>query len=485
MARLLMNMSWLTWLTKKYDVFFAVDEIRQSKRLQAVFLASWFICFFDLEKRSTYPGIKNHEICWAFFENCKHYFPFETLPNSYNYMIWNGLILTLLFAAVWAAIQVRWSLAHFFLGLVLIWKFCLNFIFINSHQTNFELLHLIPSFILLFSKNKLFSLRITWALACLFAARVKLNEGWILGSYFTSLRLGLPLIPKPLIPIVTNAVILGEIILSYGLIAKNDRVRKISLSTWLGFHLYSATFVGFYYPVRCLLFLGTIFAFPQNDSSFAKSESKRMSLRSWVAIGLIVFINFLPSVVSKDPNLSTEGLDYGFFMINSNYQCLSSVTTLNSSGAAIKNWKSGSTAAMNRCFVIDTFQAIKRQCAQLGPGQKITWSFLQSQNGGPFYEIISEPDACALTFNAFAPNSWIRTPTEQLIRGYPEKNSALSVNQIPEIKSLPFELNSNSVLKDHYNLLLLFYKVVWGFIFFLMICAGIKIKLPLSRIIKK
>lgn len=480
-----MKMSWLIWLTKKYNSLFAVDEIRQSKRLQAVFLASWFICLFDLEKRSTNPSFKKYATCWAYFENCKDYFPFETLPNSHNYLILNGLILTLLFAAIWSSIQARWGSAHFFLGLVLIWKFCLNFIVINSHQTNFELLHLIPSFVLLFCRNKLFSLRITWALACLFAARVKLNEGWILGSYFTSLRLGLPLIPKPLIPIVTNAVILGETILSYGLIAKNNRVRQISLSSWLCFHLYSATFVGFYYPVRCLIFLGTIFAFPQYDSSFAKSESKQMSLRSWVAIGLIVFINFLPSLVSKDPNLSTEGLDYGFFMINSNYQCLNSVTTLNSAGAVIKNRKSGSTAAMNRCFVIDTFQAIKRQCTHLGPGQTITWSFLQSQNGGPFYEIISEPDACALTFNAFTPNSWIRIPADQLIRGYPEKNSTLAPNHIPEIKALPFELSSSSVFKDNYNFLLLLYKIVWGLMFFLMICAGIKIKLPLLRIIKK
>jgi hypothetical protein len=452
---------------EKYFALFSLSELRDSRRLQAVFAASWFLAIFDLVRVSSPPDSLNDLVCWSYLPNCRELFNFAGLSQSYAYPVWNAVLLALLVIAMAALVSRRWVAAHASLSVVILWKFLLAFVLVNAHTTNFELFHLIPSFVLLFARNKLASMRYAWALAYLFCARVKLDDGWILGTYFSSTKLGLPLIPESLIPLATNLVIAGEILFSVGLIWPNRKAQRTSFWAWTLFHLYSTTLVGFFYPVRCLAFLWTLFAFPRQEES-APAPSW-LGLRTTLMVAVLCFVNFLPSWISPNSSATFEGLDYGFFMINSNYQCLHQVRAVGKDGSTGTSWSAGSTNPMTRCYPQDVLQRIQRDCEAAAKGSHTLWTFAESRNGGPFYELIHEEDACKLEYQAFTRNPWIHLPAEAPIVGYPEKNSFTGGEPMPVIHPQPVLEEAPSFLRAAFAPLKSLYAMAWalGFIFFL------------------
>jgi len=469
-----MKTNWLPKLSSWYSNFFAVGEIAASLRLQCVFAVSWFICILDLQKvdRSFLDRYKTAH-CWVYLSDCSQSYRGFSLPQSYDYPLFMTAIFALLAFAAWAAISKKWSKAHAALSIVILWKFIFSFILVNAHTTNFELFHLIPSFILLFTRNKLRGLKYTWALASLFAARVKFDQGWILGTYFSSMTLGLPLVPRILIPFATNIVIFFEILCSVWLLSRNQKIRKFSFWSWTLFHIYSAIIVGYFYPIRCLGFLWAIFAFekPQETAVPAKVF---MGLRTLVISSVIVLINVLPSFISKDVFSTFEGLDYGFYMINSNYQCQHNVTLLGADGKVVRHIDFGTTSPMDRCFPQDILPKIKKDCAKLGTDGRASWVFLESRNGGPFYRVIDEANACQLDYKPFAHNDWIHLPEESRLVGYPDKNIMYQFPdefQMPNIHPQPVSIESaeEKNLRANELYLKIFYEVLWGIQFLTMI----------------
>lgn len=463
-------------IAAKYSQFFAVDEIAQSLRLQCVFAVVWFISIFDLMNVAKGPPFsrQGEMNCWSFWSQCSDVYTFKTFPESYGYSLWMTLIFALLAVTAWNAVQKKWVRAHFFLSLVIVWKFVLMFILLNSHKTNFELFHLIPSFVLLFTRNKLRGLKFTWALAYLFAARVKFDQSWILGDYFSSLSLGLPWMPDALIPLTTNAVIIFEIICSVGLFSNNKYLRNFSFWAWSAFHIYSVTIVGFYYPTRCMGFLWSIFGFPGLDKKTVEPPGKRFGFCTVVISMAIIAMNIVPAFLFEDMNSTFEGLDYGFFMINSNYQCQHNISEVNAQGQEVRQWNKASTSPMGRCYPQDVFQTIQRRCKAIPSTDHIVWTFWESRNGGPFYELVNEKDACHLEYKAFSHNVWLHFPRESKIIGYPEKNimyERTGVSRAPVIHNQPIEANKGeeSFLQRNYFNFKYFYTILWGCRFAFMI----------------
>lgn len=415
-------------ILKKLSLFFAWDEIHKSKRLQAVFWTIWGLLIFDMNLISLSPaGNGEAPNCWEHIYNCTRVTFEAVLPDSYLYSaMTSGLLACLLFSGIFA-VRKKWSWALVLLLVVFTWKFIWNMVLYDYATSNFDYFIFIPSLLFFFARNKICQLRLVWPLLYLFAALVKLNDGWILGTYFSSLKTGLPFLPDLSIPYITNGTILFEIFGALGLLARNRRVFYFSLWAWTAFHLYSGILVGYFYPVRCLSILWALFGF--QDSQEEVPPSKKETLFN--AVGVLVacyfcVANFIPRIISTNPSETFEGMNYGFHMFDANHQCLYQFRYFDESGRILKEMEFGTSHPMARCYPQFVLQKIKRLYCQkfaMGRAERVEWSLRHSTNGGAFYETISVTNACSLQFKAFSRNDWIKTKGNgALLVGYPEKN---------------------------------------------------------------
>lgn len=451
--------------------FFAIDEIESSTRLQWIFWALWGIVIFDISIIS-YGPIPEGEppLCWEHISNCSSLLFTSVLPLSYLYTKMTAILLLFLFFTCFFAMRKNWLLACTLLSGVVVGKFIWNMFIFDQATSNFDYFLFIPALTFLFSRSKIQNLRFLWSLLYLFAALVKLDEGWIMGTYFTSLVAGLPFVPDSTIPIVTNLTIIFELLGSLGLISRNPRWATLSLWAWTGFHLYSAILVGYMYPIRCLAFLWAIFG-SFNPIQVMESRQYKPALRG---IGCLVGIyftvaNILPWLISTNPHETFEGLNYSFHMFDANHQCLSRYKRYNHDDQLLEEREFGSSNPMARCYPQFVLQKLKRMyCGDqvLGEKYRVEWEMMHSKDGGPFYKIVHVQDACIIEFRAFRHNSWITTQGEGArLVGYPERNYFYSYSRgpIPKIYPLPqIELSGmQKLIRDYYPAILVVYQLIW------------------------
>lgn len=382
-----------------------------------------------------------------------------------------ALILASLFASAFGAFKKRWDLAHFFLAFVIIFKLIWSMVIFDYGTSNFEYFHLVPALAFLFTKNKLSQMRFLWAFVYFFTPFVKLDTGWILGTYFTTLRIGLPIFPDSWIPLITNLVIVFEMLCSVGLLSKNKKIAQTSLWGWTIFHLYSTILVGFFYPVRCLPMLWVLFGFRQYKEPALRVPLAR-SIPGIVLVLAIAAINLMPSFISKSPNETFEGMNYGLHMFNSNHQCLNTVTYYDREGHITGKEEFGSTNSMTRCYPQWTLQRLQKRC--VSDGNRLSWSLIHSKNGEPFYEMVQVDDICKIEYRPFAHNKWLKTPeTGAILKGYPERNSIYPRDSggVPKIhaeQQIPLSA-LQSLLSGGFPALKMVYFVLWSALFFFLL----------------
>lgn len=376
-------------------------------------LCSLFIFLFDFQTYFVNRNIKER-VCWPHWENCREFLQLSRLPDSYNFNILFSLLFTLIIFGIYAVIQNKEKYFIFSLWLLALFKFLYQFVWHFSGLHNFELFHLVPTFAFLINKrHRIWGAQVSWALCYFLAAFVKIHESWIVGNYFSSLSLGLPFVPKMMIPFVTQAVIVFEVCFSWGLLSK--KYGKSSLILWTLFHIYSVILVGFYYPTRCILVLFSLFL---NQSNVDK---KVLNLSPSVILffSTIVFFQIIPLAYQEDPKKTLRFEGYAYNMIDANFQCVSKITKIidGEKQEVIEQ----NSRSMHRCSPRFFLERIRIQCQQF-KFNRIEWQLYQSVNGNPFIEIVNEGDACKLNFSLFGKNSWIKSESEKIV-GYPNYNS--------------------------------------------------------------
>jgi hypothetical protein len=236
--------------------------------------------------------------------------------------------------------------------------------------------------------------QVAWATLYFLAAFVKIDESWVVGSYFSALELGLPVFPDATIPLITQGVILAECFLSWGLLSQ--KFRRVSFVFWLVFHLYSVLMVGFFYPTRCVLFLVVLFL----DGPLAISYRQLINTTNLILLSslLVIQVGWIGVPENTRSTLRFEG--YGFNMFDTNFQCVSSYKM---------NGQSGTTSVLEeysharfRCGPRVFLERYKQYC-QEKKLSSLEWKLWQSLNGGPFYEIVNTKNACSLSFSLFRP----------------------------------------------------------------------------------
>ncbi len=460
---------------------FHISEVHESRTLQLFYIAliaSFTISFHSWNGAGLTDPLSS-STCLPHIEDCQVYkeiFPLSAQPSGYSENIWYVFLFIILVGTSVAVYRKQFIYAHIGILLLFLWKAYIVFGISTLSVGNYDYYDIALAFIFLFAGNKLFFLRLVFVLMYFLSSTVKIHDGWIVGTYFTSLSNGIPFFSTSFLPIITNLVTLLQIIFCWFLLApKSSRLFKFALFEFLLFHFYSGTIVAYRYIISSIPPLVILFGHA-TDVSYKKGKS-------WVGFGFILclfLVQFIGHLIPGDQKLTLEGNRYGFYMFDANHQCIIHATYDDAMGGTITR-STISTKSRYRCEVDMILQQQQRMCVN---NPSITLQILHSINGGPFYKIVDEKDMCSLTYRAFEKNSWIMGEYDALESfGYPIRNTyegnilyersatpPTSDQMVPKylLQDTPQELTHLQIwLRTHLNLIERLYWSLWiitGFI---------------------
>ena len=421
-----MNTYSLSSLKNRYRDFFSISEIETSDVLQlalGALLLSLTVTFFfwaALFEPSAEAVVKNANVCWPYFKNCGFLNVLWPAPYGYSQNAFYALLFAVCMYAVYAMWRKDWVSVHAALLVCLLWKIFVVFILSMNIGGNFDYYDIVFLAVVLFIPRKLFFLRLSYVVLYFLAATIKFDDGWILGTYFTTLLPGLAIFGNALAPLITNAVILLETVGTWFLLSSRKMWQRAALCAFVLFHLYSALYVGLRYPLSTIPMLLILFG-PLNYAILP--EFNRSSRAGWFLIGLLFALQSIAFLIPGDHKLTLEGNHYGLYMFEANHQCVSSATFFFKDGPS-KDLREESKSARDRCDPYSVFFRLHEACRRFPIDiARIPWTFDHSVNGGPFYRIVDVTNACALSYTPFSHNAWIKTYEENpIIVGYPVKD---------------------------------------------------------------
>ncbi|HEV3245022.1 MAG TPA: hypothetical protein VG102_01555 [Candidatus Paceibacterota bacterium] len=408
-----------------YKKLFSIAEIENSFTLQLAFGALLFLIFltffrgWELNPAITVEAyLSNSYVCWPYFQSCGQFYFLHVLPYGYSQGVLYSLLLGIISLVAWFMYRKDWALAHMGLVLLWLWKVLVMFVLTKILAQNFDYYEAILLFILLFLPRKLFFLRLTFVSFYFLGSTLKFDDGWVLGTYFTPLQTGLPIFGNALAPLLTNTVTFMEVVGCWFLFSERKILQRAAFTFFVIFHFYSAIIINYRFPVVALLMLVILFGINREK---APVPLDRRSAFGWALLVVLFIFQLTPFLAHADPELTGEGNRMRFFMFDANHQCRSLVTVYGTNGTSTTT-ETDSISARNRCDPYETWFTLKQDCLRDPSIARIAWTFDHSIDGGPFYRIVDVPNACALTYNAFSDNDWIKVPPQAPVVGYPVEN---------------------------------------------------------------
>lgn len=393
--------------------------VSEFKLTVASLLVPYFAAFYALVY-STHTSIDTETSrgCWSYLTDCADFYFLQALPFGYSQTIFYAGIFLVFLLVIDGLLKDRWQQVWWTLMLLFVWKLYTSFI-IGTQPGNYEYYDIILMTIVLFSPYKAWFLRVTFVLLYFLASTIKIHEGWILGTYFTSLQTGLAIFGDTIAPVVTMTVILMQIIGAWFLLSQNETYRNAAFLFFFIFHLYSIVYVGWRYPSSDLFMLCTLFYLYKNP---APVPLFKKTIVPYALLVLLICMQFLPKLIPGDQKFTLEGNNFGLYMFEANHQCISTVYVTDPLTKSSWEQVSMNVSAQIRCNPSLYLQRIKKACLE-NPSRLYSWTFDHSINGGPFYRMVDKLDACVLEYKTFKKNPWIKYKKEEMkIIGYPLKN---------------------------------------------------------------
>ncbi|MBP9782759.1 MAG: hypothetical protein KBC50_03460 [Candidatus Pacebacteria bacterium] len=381
---------------------------------------AFFICLISfnsyageglLSKISSLP-------CFPHFQSCKTFFNITPLPYSYK----ESLLFTIIFSLITMGVIFLYKKKYYYAHIILWILFTVKILIclLNYGLGNYDYYDLVLILIFLIYPSRRELIKVTFVILYFLASTIKIHEGWIAGTYFSSLYYGLPLIPFILIPAATNIVILMQMLGGWFLLSKNSKISTLAIYFFIFFHIYSAILVGFRYPFTSLFSLLIIFGVGiDKEKNIISSLKKERSYSFFLIIIILFILQFVAIKIPGDQKITLEGNNYGLFMFEANHQCISTVTFNKIIHTRF------SYDARNRCDPYVYLKMYQKQFCLKGD-EKYAWEFEHSINGNSFQKIIDEPDLCKLVYKPFVHNSWIKLESEATATGLPYKNIYLA-----------------------------------------------------------
>jgi hypothetical protein len=399
-------------------------EIAQNKILQWSLGALVFVYYVVLSSWIASPTVTTsalktaNYLCPVYFQSCEFFYFLEALPYGYSQSILYMAFFALLAWCVYLISQKAWKLVQLCLFPIFFWHSAIVLFASDNKSANYEYYLIAFGLVLLFFPHKEFFLKLTIVFFYTLSTVAKIHPSWIEGGYFNALRTGLPFFPDAYIPVLTNIVILMEMVGAWFLLSRNPILQRSAFVFFVIFHLYSGILVMYRYPATVLPFVLILFG-PWYRYTPVPLDKK--SLIGWSFLFLLFCLQISPKFIPGDEKLTMEGNKYGLYMFEANHQCFSREVTIYKDGTRVESVR-GNAIARSRCQAYEYWFTLKKQCANKPTIDAIEWQFMHSINGGPFYKIVDVPNACALSFSAFNRNHWIKDSATAEVVGYPVRN---------------------------------------------------------------
>lgn len=445
--------------TEWYERYFSISEIRNDIRLQLYMGASlcmYLLIFFAWGFSSTISiedATRGTSVCWPYAQGCEKFFFFHELHVDYSQSLFYMALYGVLFLAAWSMFRGRWRLVHGLMWVPLAWEILVALVFSYPISAPYYYYHIILTAALLLATHKEFFIKVLFVLLYFLSATIKFDDGWILGTYFTTLKTGLPLFPDSLTPFFTNLVIGMQVVGAWFLLSAKRILQRGAFIFFTIFHLYSGVLVLFYYVTVALpplvIFFGPLYRHTQIPFS-------KKAITGWILVGILVLFQLAGFVISSgDRRLSGEGNRYGMFMFDANHQCimqarvhltttvtrettllatppgtqcrrpycLISSTLAPDRSTSVRTDRFESGVALYRCDPYEWWAHYKQLCEHDPDVWNVEFTMDHSINGGPFYRIVDTTDLCALEYKPFSHNEWIKLPPEAPATGRPVQNT--------------------------------------------------------------
>lgn len=405
-------------------MFFS-QEFLHSKALQwclGVSTFAYFLVFSTWIGRHTITTRAVADLsyrCPPYFQNCEAFYFLNALPDGYSQTIWYMFMFGSLVFIVFLLAKQKWQEASIVLLIPYLWHAANTFLITEYARDNYEYYIFIFTSVLLFFPHKEFFIKLSLVMFYVLSTFAKIHPAWIAGSYFTNLQLGLPLFPQWSIPLMSNLVILAEMLGAWFLLSKNLVLQRTALVFFIAFHLYSGILVEYRYPATVLPMVLAVFG---PFYRWQPAPLTKRSLLGWALMALLIFMQLIPKFIPGDEKLTLEGNEFGLYMFESNHQCISHATYYYTNGQ-IQQATDTSSLARNRCDPYRYWFYFNQICERSTDIERITWTFDHSINGADFLRIVDTADVCKLEYKPFERNDWIKTHADNPVPvGKPVKN---------------------------------------------------------------
>jgi hypothetical protein len=413
-------------LLRGYRRAFSIHEIEEQPILQWIFGATIFSYFLAFQawigsSATTLDAYaRGAHLCWPYFQSCGEWLFLRALPNGYSQTFLYMFLFGTLVFVVYCMHRKDWVLAHFALLVSFLWHAAVAFFLTYALAGNYDYYLFLLAFALLFLPRKEFFLKLIFVLLYFLSTATKIHETWILGTYFSALKTGLPLFPDWSIPLWTNLIIFMEMVAAWFLLSHNRLLQRVVLVFFILFHLYSGLLVEYRYPATVLPTLLILFG---PLYRYTPIPLDRKALLGWALVALMFVAQASSHMIPGDEKLTMEGNKFGLYMFEANHQCISRTTVVYADGEA-QEFSEESALARGRCDPYRYWFRIKAVCTQRASQlERIGWTLDHSVNGGPFLRIVDTANACNLSYSPAKHNPWIKTETDNpMIIGYPVEN---------------------------------------------------------------
>lgn len=442
---------------RRYKSFFSITEIENEPILQWMFGGSLFFFFVTFNRWIASSNVtveqaqRGAAVCWEYFQNCTDFYFLHDVGVGYSLTTFHMGLYGIMLLIVYLMWKKEWTKAHALLTLLLVWEILVTLVLSFSDGAPYYYYHIVLTSMLLFVPFKEFFLKLAFVFMYFMSVTTKIDSTWILGTYFSALRDGMPIFPDSLTPLFTNLVIFMQMIGCWFLMSRNWLLQRAAFVYFLTFHLYSGVFVSYFYPSVSLPPLIILFGpmYRYTPLPFSKKVFAGYSVLVLVAV-----FQLLGFSAPGDRRMTLEGNKFGMFMFEANHQCIVTVGTYTSAPPStlqpdreipagtpctsffclVKNttqqvgdltlrtdrFESGT--AWNRCYPYEWWSRLHARCGR-GNITRISLQLDHSINGGPFYRTVDVPNICDLDYHAFGGNTWIKQPPEAPLMGYPVTNT--------------------------------------------------------------
>lgn len=377
------------------------------KLLYYFLVCNFFVTFSDWFNKGylTKESIDDlSAVCPPYFQSCTNFYIFHSSQNGYSLGILYSILGLFLFSSLYFFLIQKWNVSLLFLLPSLLYKIAIIFVFSFSPTGNYTVFEIALVLILIFSNNKVFSIKVLLSCLYLLSAVIKIYPSYLSGRMFDTLINGLPLLPSSFNYLYPSLIITFFTISSFSMWYRNKLVRNISFSFLFLFHVYSIILVGFRFPSICMVALLVVFTADYQEFSFTKFYSEKIIV---LIVFFLIVAQSIPILIRGDEHITGEGEKYGFYIFNTNKQCsLEKVYKYKDGKLEIKN--DVIHKALYLCNPYDAWFVSQMECKNHAI-EKISFKFNISLNGSPYFKVVDNDNICNINvYHPFRHNDWIK-----------------------------------------------------------------------------